>query len=646
MCSRVLKNVLVWVSVVALVLVAIITIFRKYNVEIENAKVQYVHDEHAASLRLADHLSSTFAQIYQGARTIARLPSVRGIDRFGKNFQGDGRKTVQEIYNNLAGNVDVSELYIVDKDLDADKIDARTGKAYEPITTFDELIVGRHAKMEQDSEDEEHEHEKSPIPEVEIFEYRLMKRQIAQFQKEYPTEDSVKGLVYPALMGPEVVTCDNRYLDPKNIINADRSGIVYSLPFFGPEGKFRGIVSAVFLTRALTKELPSGDFALVAPQHGYQAFDGGGEAERFKDSLPSGYTPSSSVYAEQIKLEVPDSSEWNLWVAKPQAEFWKRGDVQSAKLFRLTATLFAICVGALALMLYHTSRQKQARLETSNQDLEEQVRQRTTDLIAARKLEAIGQMSAGVAHEINTPAQFINDNLRFLEKGAVRLEQWHEKLQVAKQNYPELTALVEDKAIARFIQEAPSSITESLEGTDRINEIVRAMRDYAHPSSEPTTVSNLNTIIENTLIIARNTVKKSATVETHLHPSLPTAYCNPGEIGQAILNLVVNAAHAIQESGRADGVIRVESMHSEDWIYIKVSDNGTGIPEENLARIFDQFFTTKDLGVGTGMGLSIVKHVAEKQGGCVKVRSKVGVGTTFEIQLPKSTTVAEEALAK
>lgn len=193
-----------------------------------------------------------------------------------------------------------------------------------------------------------------------------------------------------------------------------------------------------------------------------------------------------------------------------------------------------------------------------------------------------------------------------------------------------------DRMVARYFTEAPQAIHESLDGAGRVSEIVRAMRDYAHPGANPTTEANLNSIIENSVVIAHNTIKRSATVTTELRESLPSAFCNPGEVSQVFLNLLINASHAVADTQRRDGQILIKSWHDDDFIYASVTDNGTGIAPDDLPRIFDQFFTTKEVGSGTGMGLSIVRHVLEKHGGSIKVDSELGTGTAFTILLPRT----------
>jgi len=184
--------------------------------------------------------------------------------------------------------------------------------------------------------------------------------------------------------------------------------------------------------------------------------------------------------------------------------------------------------------------------------------------------------------------------------------------------------------------EIPKAFERTLEGVQRVADIVRAMKEFAHPGQVERSAADLNHAIETTLTVARSEYKYSARVETHLG-SLPDVVCNIGELNQVFLNLIVNAAHAIRESGKdaETGRIRITTERVRDRVLIHVSDNGCGIPKENVDRIFDPFFTTKEVGRGTGQGLAIARSIiVDKHGGFIEVQSEPGVGTSFILSLP------------
>lgn len=254
------------------------------------------------------------------------------------------------------------------------------------------------------------------------------------------------------------------------------------------------------------------------------------------------------------------------------------------------------------------------------------------ELAQSQRLEAIGQLAAGIAHEINTPVQFIGDNLRFLQDAIATLSS---VALAGPSGHDDST----DTELAYLLEEAPKAIEQSIHGAGQVANIVRAMKEFSHPHTRQKQAVDLNRIIQNTVTISRNEWKYVADVETDLDPQLPLVSCLPGEISQVILNLVVNAAHAItkaiEEHHRPRGVIRIRTRKESGFACIDVEDDGTGIPVDIRHRIFDPFFTTKAVGKGTGQGLTIAHSVVVKvHGGSISFHSDEGHGTVFTVKLP------------
>jgi len=267
----------------------------------------------------------------------------------------------------------------------------------------------------------------------------------------------------------------------------------------------------------------------------------------------------------------------------------------------------------------------------------------------AQKLESVGQLAAGIAHEINTPIQYIGDNIRFVEEsfpGLGRLMHGCQKLAHAVQTNtvtPEVLADLESSTtqtdVEYLIHEIPLAIQQSLEGLNRVAKIVQAMKEFSHPGAKERMAIDLSQAIETTITIACSEWKYVAEMVTDFDPALPPVPCFPGELNQVILNLIVNAAHAIGDVVKGapgtKGVIKISTRRLESWAEIKIADTGAGIPESIRHRIFDPFFTTKEVGKGTGQGLAIAwSTVVDKHGGQLSFDSIVGQGTTFSIRLP------------
>ncbi|HXN30740.1 MAG TPA: ATP-binding protein, partial [Polyangiaceae bacterium] len=269
------------------------------------------------------------------------------------------------------------------------------------------------------------------------------------------------------------------------------------------------------------------------------------------------------------------------------------------------------------------------------------------ELNQAQKLESVGRLASGVAHEINTPIQFVSDSIHFVREAIADLTPLIAKYRsvtqaIAREGHGgELTAGLaqaeSDADLDFLLEKIPQALNRSLDGLDRVATIVRSMKAFAHPGQEETTSADLNEAIQSTLVIATNEYKYVADMETLLG-DIPRVTCHLGDINQAVLNIVVNAAHAIGDvvkGTEARGRITVRTLREDASVVISVSDTGGGIPEAIRARIFDPFFTTKEVGKGTGQGLAIARSVVhEKHGGDLWCESEVGVGTTFFIRLP------------
>jgi PAS domain S-box-containing protein len=271
-------------------------------------------------------------------------------------------------------------------------------------------------------------------------------------------------------------------------------------------------------------------------------------------------------------------------------------------------------------------------------------------LLHAQKLESVGQLAAGIAHEINTPTQYVGDNIEFLQiayQEFAALIAVLRELAERRNGDEELTAtltkareLIELANVDYLMEQIPRAIEQSIEGIGRVSSIVQAMKEFSHPGTEEKSSVDLNQCILSTVTVSRNEWKYVADLNTDLDEDLPLVMSLPGEFNQVVLNMIVNAAHAIEEathgSGRK-GEIVVRSRQHDDYVEIDIGDTGCGIPDEIRERIFDPFFTTKEVGRGTGQGLAIARHVVvDKLGGTISLESKVGEGTTFTIRLPIS----------
>jgi len=286
---------------------------------------------------------------------------------------------------------------------------------------------------------------------------------------------------------------------------------------------------------------------------------------------------------------------------------------------------------------------------TERKVLEEQLRQ-------AQKLEAIGQLAAGIAHEINTPTQYVGDNTRFLKDswGSIaalldlgrNMRQQAGSGSISADLLADFDRVAEQSDIDYLLKEIPGAIDQTLDGVQRVAKIVQGMKEFSHPGSEEKRAIDINKAIETTITVARHEWKYVATVVTRFDEALPLVPCLIGEFNQVVLNLIINASHAIAAAvakGTIDrGTITIATRRDAEWAEVSIRDNGTGIPEKIRSRIFEPFFTTKALGKGTGQGLSLAHSaIVHRHHGKIWFETECGKGSTFFIRLPIGTGQAE-----
>jgi two-component system NtrC family sensor kinase len=269
------------------------------------------------------------------------------------------------------------------------------------------------------------------------------------------------------------------------------------------------------------------------------------------------------------------------------------------------------------------------------------------------KLESLGRLSAGLAHEINSPIQFVGDNARFLEEAYQELIRVVEVYRALIDTSNPIGWLERQERVREaeagidfdYLQkEIPSAVAQTLEGIDRVSTIVRAMKTFSHPGHKEQVPADLNEAVAATVTVTRHQISDVADLRLELS-DLPPVRCNIADLNQVFLNLVVNAADAIEETGRRGRITVATAVEGTD-VVVRVSDTGCGIPENVRSKIFDPFFTTKDVGRGSGQGLPLVRGVVQEgHGGSLTVDSVVGQGTTFAVRIPISGLAPEEPVA-
>ena len=276
------------------------------------------------------------------------------------------------------------------------------------------------------------------------------------------------------------------------------------------------------------------------------------------------------------------------------------------------------------------------KLEKANAQLIsllEELKKTQLQLFQSEKMASIGQLAAGIAHEINNPVGYISCNLELMQNHFAAIKTLQTEIERLKTDpsFAKLQQTVADVKLYKVTEHMEKSIKESLEGTERIKKIIDALRTFAYKGDDKFELANINTEIEHILNILWNEIKyKSELVKAY--GDIPLILCNRYQLGQVFMNIILNAVQAIKEKG----VIRITTYQKGNHVNVEIRDNGIGIPDQNLPKIFEPFFTTKEVGKGTGLGLSIAYNIIKNHNGTIEVNSKVNEGTTFTIKIPIS----------
>lgn len=295
--------------------------------------------------------------------------------------------------------------------------------------------------------------------------------------------------------------------------------------------------------------------------------------------------------------------------------------------------------------LFRKLEKKMADLECVNQKLQDEISERQraekeraemqVHMIQQDKIATIGQLAAGIAHEINNPIGFIKSNIETLAKYTDRLKRFvavADELVKRECGSTAQEGLAEERSRLRIdaiVRDVGSLITDCLDGAERIVSIVKDLKVFAHHDVLETKPVDINHCCDTVISLIWNEIKYVATLHKE-YGEIPLVVCNSQQMSQVLINLLVNAAHAINDQGD----ISIRTWSDQGSVFLSVSDTGCGIPPEDLSRIFDAFYTTKEVGKGTGLGLSISSEIVRKHGGEIYVASEVGVGTTFAVRLP------------
>ena len=618
------KWLLAYLLILATGVIFAFLVYQKASNDYEIALEHYKHASHNDAKEVAENIANVSNQIYQNIRTISFLPSVRKIDRRASNLDEDAHKTIQEIYNNLASSVSVSEVYIVPVDLNPDKIDLATGKPEEPILMFDQLIVGRSLNSgNKPIKPDATAAGLAPLEEVETYEYKLLQEQLVWLKQNYGTIDTFEGINVPVIASREVITCDNSRFSSTTRLDADRSGLVFSVPFYGKDGILKGSISAIILSHAFRDLMPRKDFALVNPAYNYvgTSYDAGQERTSSAWVIKNKPDPGL-LFSAVVPIASNDPhGQWSLWVGYPDEKFLQGSDFKAIKNFEYVGYGSSAGFVLLCLGLCHLMRRNFTLIRSKNSELEELVENRTKELqLALDKAEmatnAKSEFLANMSHEVRTPMNGIIGMSNLL---------LDTELQPTQRSYTRTIMTSADNLLQIINDILDFSKVEA--GKIELEIIPFDLRSLCEEACEFMAVKAADKGFELLLRFPSNTPRY--------------VKGDPGRIRQVLFNLVNNA---IKFTEKGHVYVDVETNKEPDGkigYTLSVEDTGIGIPEDKIGNLFNLFSqadssTTRKFG-GTGLGLSISKELSQLMGGTIGVTSKEGVGSTFwfSIVLPE-----------
>ena len=642
-----------WSVIIVIAMALLYAANEQAEEQYKTVRQNYIETARASARSDMQKLDVAMRSIYENIRTLASLPSVRTIERHGQNLSDEAHVTFQHIYNNLAAGVAVSEVYILPINLEPEKIDPVTLKPEEPILMFDQLIVNAGAKLSLA------ERQLAPgsivdtpfmgPPEVEIHEYRQFKEHAAWFKQHYPTRDKINGLNVPFISGPEIITCDNTFfINTGN--DADRSGILFSVPFFGTDGNIKGLVSAIILTKALRDLLPAPHFALINPGNHYANLANGAQKmASSRDWILDAKPDPSLYYSEVIPLSVQDSrNPWFVWSGLSNETFLTSTAALSANHTHrsnfITIIIIALAAGISISFILKSLDQTRALNATLTQSRD-----------AAEKSETEAHEAAAIFKELNEDITVLNmqltqtaDELRAAQTEIVRKAKTEQLGNLVATVAHELrnplsvvrtTAFMLQQKLKASGIDAAVQLSRIDSGITRCDKIISQFLDFSRSQSPNKAETDVDVWLEVILIKEATKLPTYLSIDCNLGLDGLKANIDSERMTRVIINLLSNAVEAtilkgqpLAELASRPPQIDVSTRVTKRGAEITIEDYGPGIPPDLMEKIREPLFTTK--GFGAGLGIPDAEKILELHDGGLDIDSVMGEGARFTVWFP------------
>jgi signal transduction histidine kinase len=588
----------------------------------EETLAHYRADSTDITRHKAADIETRLALVYQGLRTIARLPAIRNIDRYGSNLDATARHSAEEIYNNLLLNVSVSEVDVIPANFDPDALDPLTGRPQVPAIQFDDLVeTGPKRNPAHQIADASKSTE--AVRDVDIFEHREMREQYRKLAARFGDESKLDYLAYPSISGGEVATC----YALRSGGTKPCTGIVVSVPLYGPDRRIKGMVSAVITSAVVADMLGAGEWALLHSEYG--ALSPGFKPTAEQRAAMSARKPETSrLYSEIVPLRTADAySAWQLWTSRDDAGYWARHDVRALS----TTTNFAyLCIGALTALLYlavHWQHLTSNAVRARYEDLEQIVEERTRQLSQARA-------EAEAAHEAKSAflVQLSNElrtSLNSIMGFSMVLSQ-------------EMYGRLGDPRYKTCAGDIWAAGNHLLSLANDSFELSRTEAGKLKMHDEPTRV------FETVRDVLRSVATAARDAGVELAADIPegTTVLNVDSqrLAQALANLTKSAIGATPKGGTVRLSFRLEGLEP----VFCVSDTSNGMTAEQAALALMPFGLAgnehRSNQASTGLCLPLAKRLVDAMGGTFVIDSAPGNGTHVRVRLPTSRLLEESAV--